>query len=72
MHSAHSNIKCDIMNKYLANFYLCGGCSHRERRKGLKDGEYFCAIAKTFLPNGIVTNDTDSTDCVRNHWYNPV
>ena len=60
------------MNKYLANFYLCGGCSHRERRKGLTDGEYFCAIAKTFLPNGIVTNDTDSTDCVRNNWYNPV
>ena len=51
------------MNKYLANFYLCGGCSHRERRKGLKDGESFCAIAKTFLPNGIVTNDTDCRLC---------
>lgn len=41
MHSAHSNIKCDIMNKYLANFYLCGGCSHRESHEDLKDGEFF-------------------------------
>lgn len=69
MHNAHPNNKDDIMNKLIANFPLCGGCSCKERREGLEDGEYYCAIADSILPKGIVTNDTDATHCVRNGWY---
>ena len=37
MHSAHLNNKINIMEKDLGNFPLCGGCSRKERREGLKD-----------------------------------
>ena len=69
MHGAHPNIDINIMNKYLSNFPLCGGCSRREIRVGLKDGEYYCAIAEKILPKGTVTNDMDATNCVRNDWF---
>lgn len=68
-HGAHPNIRYDIMNMYLSNFPLCGGCSRKERRVGLKDGEYYCAIAEKILPKGTVTNDMDATNCVRNDWF---
>lgn len=69
MHGAHPNNKDDIMDKLLANFPLCGGCSRKEKCEGLEIGEYFCAIADKILPKGNVTNDTDATNCVRNGWY---
>ena len=71
MHGAHPNNNNDIMNKIFANFLLCGGCSRKERRKGLEDGEYYCAIADAILPKGNVTNNTDATNCVQNGWYKP-
>lgn len=71
MHSAHPNIKINIMKKILGNFPLCGGCSHREKHEGLKDGEFYCAIVEDILPNGIVYNNTDATNCVRKGWYTP-
>lgn len=60
------------MNKYLGNFPLCGGCLRRERREGLKDGEFYCVIAETILPKETVSNDMDATMCVQNGWYNPL
>ena len=71
MHSAHPNIKINIMKKNLGNFPLCGGCSHRESREGLKEGELYCAIVEAIIPNGIISNNTDATNCVRNNWYEP-
>lgn len=59
------------MEKIIGNFPLCGGCSRRERRDDLREGEYYCAKAATILPYGVVTNDMDATDCVRDGWYNP-
>lgn len=59
------------MEKKIGNFPLCGGCSRREKREELKDGEFYCAIVDGILHNGIVTNDTDATDCDRKGWYNP-
>lgn len=52
-----------------ANFPLCGGCSRREQREGLKDEEFYCSIAEKNLPNGVVVNDMDATDCVRKGLY---
>lgn len=69
MHGAHSNNNYYVMDKLFTNFPLCGGCSRRERREGLENGVYYCAIADTILTNGNVTNDTDATNCVRNGWY---
>ena len=59
------------MEKNIGIFPLCGGCSRREKSEELREGEYYCAIAETILPNGVVTNDIDATDCARNGWYNP-
>ncbi len=70
-HIAHHNLKIIIMKQNLGKFPLCGGCSRREKREGLKDGEFYCAIVGAILPNGIVSNDTDATNCVRNGWYEP-
>ena len=58
------------MNKNSGNFPLCGGCSRKERREGLKDGEFYCAIVDGILPNGIVYSGTDATDCAQKGWYN--
>ena len=66
MHSAHPNIKRKIMEKMIGIFPLCGGCSRREKREGLREGEFYCAIAEAILPDGTVTNDTDTTSC--NQW----
>lgn len=44
-------------------FALCGGCKRKEKREGLKDGQYYCIFAVTILPDGIVNNDTDATCC---------
>ena len=55
----------------LSNFPLCRDCSRKERRRELKDGEYFCSVAGTILPTGIVTGDVDATGCAKNGWYRP-
>lgn len=58
------------MKKRSGDFPLCGGCSRRERREDLKDGEFYCAIVDGILPNGIVYSDTDATDCALKGLYN--
>lgn len=69
---AHPNNKVIFMEQVFANFPRCGGCSRREKREGMKKDEYYCAIADAILPNGVVTNDTDATNCARNGWYKPI
>ena len=71
MHGAHPNNDNGIMTKLFTNFPLCGGCSRRERREELENGEYYCAIADTILSKGNVISDTDASNCVRNGWYKP-
>ncbi len=57
------------MGTIIANFPLCGGCSRREKRKELRDGEYYCTVVDGILPNGVVTIDTDATKCIEEGWY---
>ena len=61
------------MDNIKGNFPMCGGCSRREKREGMIDGNYYCAIADSVLTNGgVITNDTDATNCVRNGWYKQI
>ena len=71
VHSAHPNYNQNDMDNVIANFPLCGGCSRREKHEGLRDDEFYCPLVENVLPNGIVTNDTDVTDCVNKGWYRP-
>lgn len=48
---------------------MCGGCSRKEVRSGMKKGEYYCRVVDGTIPNGKVTYDTDATACV---WYTPI
>ena len=50
-------------------FLMCGGCSRKEVRSGMKKGEYYCRVVDGTIPNGKVTYDTDATACV---WYTPI
>lgn len=70
-HGAEPVFNLNDMMDVLSNFPLCGGCSHKEKGRGLKDGEYFCSIAEVILPTSIVTDDVDATGCVKNGWYRP-
>lgn len=72
MHSAYPNKNSSDMKRFIGNFPFCGGCSRRERREGIKDGEFYCAIAETILPKATVTNDMDASNCVQKGWYNPL
>lgn len=71
-HIAHPNINYVIMEKVFANFPLCGGCSRREKREGMNNDEYYCVVANAILLNGVVTNDTDATNCARYGWYKAI
>lgn len=55
----------------LSNFPRCSGCSRKEKRCGLKDGEFYCSVAEVILPTAIVTDDVDATGCLSNGWYRP-
>ena len=48
---------------------MCAGCSRKVKRKGLKKGEYYCDVAECVVPNGVVTDDMDATNCVKNGLY---
>lgn len=50
-------------------FHFCGECSHKEKREHLKEGEFYCSIAATILSNGIITYDTDASNCVQEGWF---
>lgn len=71
MHGVHPNNKYENINIMQISLFV-EDVSRIERREGIEDGEFYCAIPKLFLPNGIVTNDTDATDCVRIDCYNSV
>lgn len=70
---AEHKLKVIIMDNIKGNFTMCGGCSRREKREGMEVGNYYCAIADSVLTNdGVITNDTDATNCVRNGWYKQI
>ena len=51
------------MKKNEGHYPLCGGCSRKEKRDDLEEGEYYCAFAEAIFADGVVTNDTDATSC---------
>ena len=57
------------MKLYDGFFPMCIGCSRKEKREGLRVGDYYCNVAKAFLPSGVVSYDTDATDCVKKGLY---
>ncbi len=50
-------------------FLMCAGCSRKVKRNGLKKGEYYCDVAECVVSNGVVTDDMDATNCVKNGCY---
>lgn len=42
----------------------CGNCSRKTKKEGLADGEYYCDILIDTPMKGVVTSDTDGTNCV--------
>ncbi len=57
------------MEKGNCNFLMCGGCSRKEVRSGMSEGEYYCRVIEGTIPNGKVRYDTDATAC---DWYTPI
>ena len=43
----------------------CSNCSNKTKKKGLAKGEYYCDVLADTPMKGIVTFDTDGTDCVK-------
>lgn len=60
------------MDKILNGIPFCGGCMRKEKRSGLKRDEYYCALVVGQLRNGIVTSDTDASECIANGNYLPL
>ena len=50
----------------------CAGCSRKEKRPGLKTGDYFCHIVADTPMNGIVSEDTDGIKCIEMGVYIPI
>lgn len=47
----------------------CAGCKRKEKRPGLKTGEYYCEVVSDTPMKGIVTGDIDGTKCVEMGLY---
>ena len=47
----------------------CGRCNRKEKRDSLKSNEYYCDVVSCTPMKGIVTEDTDGTDCVTKGYY---
>ena len=60
------------MTKIKNGIPYCAGCNRKEKRQGLKAGEYFCAIVSDTPMNGLVNGDTDGTKCVEIGVYLPI
>ena len=50
----------------------CGNCSHKTKKEGLANGEYYCDVLINTPMKGIVTSDVDGTNCVRQGYYKPI
>ncbi|MBP5515190.1 MAG: hypothetical protein J6Y04_10540 [Bacteroidaceae bacterium] len=57
------------MEKENGMLFMCGGCSHKIKREGLRANEFYCRKVDGIIPHGIVTDTTDATECVQNNWY---
>ena len=50
----------------------CARCSRKAKKADLKVNEYFCPIVANTPMNGIVTGDTDGSECVELGVYLPI
>ncbi|MBR4198985.1 MAG: hypothetical protein IKQ94_09455 [Bacteroidales bacterium] len=50
-------------------FPYCANCLRKIKKEGLSYGEYYCAIVAHTAMNGVVTSDTDGTECVKKGLY---
>jgi hypothetical protein len=46
------------------SFKMCIDCANKQSNSKLEKGMYYCPFVEEILPNGIVYNDTDATECV--------
>lgn len=60
------------MKKFISNFPVCAECAQKEKRADLKKGHYYCSYAVGIYSGGIITDDVDSTGCVRKGCYKPI
>lgn len=50
----------------------CGNCSHKTKKEGFADGEYYCDVLINTPMKGVVTSDIDGTPCVELGVYQPI
>lgn len=53
-------------------FRICAECCNKQAKVGLVKGQYYCHLVDGILPNGVVQDDTDATECVRQSWFRSV
>lgn len=46
------------------SFEMCIDCSNKQSDAKLQKGNYYCPVAQEILPEGIVSYDTDATECI--------
>ena len=54
-------------SKYPGLFKMCAGCSKKEKRTDLENGQFYCKEK-----GGIVYGRTDATNCNSFNWENVV
>ena len=54
------------------DFKICAECANKKHRDALAEGLYFCPFMLGVLRNGIVSFDTDATECVRTGRFCPI
>lgn len=50
----------------------CGNCSRKTKKEDLGKDEYYCDVLFDTPMKGIVTSDTDGTNCVELGVYVPI
>ncbi len=59
------------MKNKILGFKCCADCTRKVKVSGLSKGEYYCSQVKDFIPNGIVYDDTDATECIAKGFFKP-
>ena len=59
------------MNSIKLMIPYCADCMRKTKKDGLEFGEYYCDVVADILPDGIVTPDTDGSQCVNDGCYLP-
>ena len=59
------------MDNVEKRFQMCCDCSHKEKRD-LGKGIYYCRFVDGTIPKGIVTVDTDASQCVYKGFFRPI